>query len=254
MGAIPRIVLRRRLPTAGEDIPLSPAVRIARSIAMLRTTYTSQKILNNGYRNTAWTPPATVYASLLTAVTDALAGTVTEASYAGYARAAITFGAPAAGPAAAGQKIQNTGLVSFGQKTDAGSVTFIAVGIWDASSSGNLLDVCFNDGADPFGFIGVDTSTSWLTANAHGLGSNQRVRLQQVDPLNPLPSPLALNTDYFVITNTADLFGLSASAGPGAQVTITVKGKGNLYRVTPVTVNQNDTPQIAISALTVYDA
>jgi lambda family phage portal protein len=60
----------------------------------MRTTYTSDKILNL-YRATTFTAPAAVYAGLLTAVTDAEAGTVTETSYGSYARQAITFGAPA---------------------------------------------------------------------------------------------------------------------------------------------------------------
>jgi hypothetical protein len=220
----------------------------------MRTTYTSQHILNNGYRNTAWSPPATVYAGLISAVTNALAGTVTELSYTGYARAAITFGAPAAGPTAAGQKISNTGLLSLGQKTDAGSVSFIALGVWDALTTGNLLDIIYNDGADPIEFACVDTVTDWLTRQAHGLSANQRVRLQQIDPAAVLPGGLSLDTDYYVVTNTADLFGLSATPGPGSQVNLSSKGDGILYRVTPVTINQNDTPQIAIGALTLYDA
>ena len=59
----------------------------------MRTTFTSDKILNL-YRGTTFTAPAAVYAGLLTAVTDAEAGTVTETTYGAYARQAITFGAP----------------------------------------------------------------------------------------------------------------------------------------------------------------
>src|SRR6266571_112046 len=101
----------------------------------MRTTYTSDKILNL-YRATTFTAPATVYAGLLTAVTDHEAGTVTETAYGAYARQAITFGVPAA--SLGGRQTQASAL-TFPAKSDAGSVTIIAVGIYDALTVGNLM-------------------------------------------------------------------------------------------------------------------
>src|SRR3954465_14757524 len=101
----------------------------------MRTTYMSDKILNL-YRGTTFTAPAAVYAGLLTAVTDAEAGTVTETTYGSYARQAATFAAPGAN--LGGRQIL-AGALTFPAKSDAGSVAIIGVGIFDAVSAGNLM-------------------------------------------------------------------------------------------------------------------
>lgn len=93
--------------------------------------YLENKILDHVFRNTAYTPPAAVYLGLYTsAPSDAGGGT--EVSGAGYARQAITFGA------ASGGAISNTAAVQFTASGGSyGTVTH--VGIFDASSAGNML-------------------------------------------------------------------------------------------------------------------
>lgn len=95
------------------------------------TDYLENAALNHIFRNTALTSPAAVYLALFTvAPTDAGGGT--EVTGAGYARQAITFGAPAGGA------IANTGAVSFtASGGNFGSV--VAVGIFDAATAGNML-------------------------------------------------------------------------------------------------------------------
>lgn len=93
--------------------------------------YLENAVLDHVFRNTALTSPTTVYLALYTvAPTDAGGGT--EVSGAGYARQAITFGAAVAGA------MSNTVAVSFtASGGNYGDV--IAVGIFDASTAGNLL-------------------------------------------------------------------------------------------------------------------
>lgn len=93
--------------------------------------YLENAALNHVFRNTALTSPSAVYLALFTvAPTDAGGGT--EVSGGGYARQAITFGAPSGGA------IANTGAVAFTASGAAfGSV--VAVGIFDASTGGNML-------------------------------------------------------------------------------------------------------------------
>ncbi len=93
--------------------------------------YSEEKIINVLLRGQAHTGAATVYAALYTAApTDAGGGT--ECAYSGYARVAITFGAPSGGASA------NTNTVTF--VAVAGSTqTVVAIGIFDASTAGNLL-------------------------------------------------------------------------------------------------------------------
>jgi hypothetical protein len=98
------------------------------------SNYAENAIVNHVFRNSALTSPTTVYLALFTAVSDAEAGTGTEVSTGGYARQAITFGAPSNGA------ISNSGAVSFtASGANYGTVTH--AGIFDASSAGNALSI-----------------------------------------------------------------------------------------------------------------
>jgi hypothetical protein len=103
---------------------------------MAKTNYLEDAMINFFLRNDAdtFTPPATVYVALLTAVSDAEAGPVTEVSGgAGYARVSCAF----ADPAGTGVT-SNSAEVAFGESTGAnGTVTHFA--LYDASSAGNAL-------------------------------------------------------------------------------------------------------------------
>jgi hypothetical protein len=98
------------------------------------SNYAENAIVNHVFRNTTLTSPTTVYLALFTAISDAEAGTGTESAATGYARQAITFGAPSNGA------VTNSGAVTFGPLT--GSVaTIVAVGIFDALTTGNALSI-----------------------------------------------------------------------------------------------------------------
>jgi len=93
--------------------------------------YYENKILDHMLRAQAFTPPATVYVALYTtAPTDAGGGT--EVSGGSYARQAVTFNAASAG------SITNSADITFPQAT-ADWGTIVAVGLFDASTAGNLL-------------------------------------------------------------------------------------------------------------------
>lgn len=106
--------------------------------------FLENELLDHVFRNSAYTPPAAVYLGLYTAAPSD-AGGGTEVSTGGYARQAITFGAAAAGA------IANTGAVAF-TASGANFGTITHVGVFDASSAGNLLawkaisSVIINDG------------------------------------------------------------------------------------------------------------
>ena len=95
------------------------------------SNYLENALINATLRNTSYTSPATVYVGLHTAdPTDA--GSGTEVSGGSYARTSVTFGAPSNGTST------NSAAVEFPQATgNWGTVSHI--GIWDASSTGNLL-------------------------------------------------------------------------------------------------------------------
>lgn len=95
------------------------------------SNYLENALINATLRNTSYTSPAAVYVALHTAdPTDA--GTGAEVSGGSYARTAVTFGAPSNGVTT------NSADVEFPQATGSwGTIGWI--GLWDASSSGNLL-------------------------------------------------------------------------------------------------------------------
>jgi hypothetical protein len=95
------------------------------------SNYLENALVNATLRATTYTSPTTVYVALFTTdPTDA--GSGTEVSGGAYARTAVTFAAPSNGVTT------NTADVTFPTCTLAwGIVTHI--GIYDASTSGNLL-------------------------------------------------------------------------------------------------------------------
>lgn len=87
--------------------------------------FLENKVIDVALRNTAYTGPATVYATIHTA--DPLD---TGAGNAGITRVAATFNAPAAGATA------NSALISF---TGVPAGTYSYVSLWDANAAGNML-------------------------------------------------------------------------------------------------------------------
>jgi len=93
--------------------------------------YLEDELLDHVFGNAAYTSPATVYAALYTAAPSD-AGGGTEVTGGSYARTAISFGAASSG------SVTNDTAVEFPAAT-AGWGTVTHVGIFDASTSGNLL-------------------------------------------------------------------------------------------------------------------
>ena len=95
------------------------------------STYLQDKVVNLSLRNTAYTPPTTVYVGLFTSTVTA-GGSGTEVSGGSYARTSVTFGAPSNGVTTSNADC------TFPQATASwGTVSHI--GLYDASTSGNLL-------------------------------------------------------------------------------------------------------------------
>ena len=95
------------------------------------SNYLETELLDHVFANNAYTSPTTVYVALFTAVTDGEAGTVTEVSGGGYARQAGSF-------SVSGNTATTSAAIEYPTATaDYGTVTH--VGIYDASSAGNLL-------------------------------------------------------------------------------------------------------------------
>jgi len=95
--------------------------------------YTEVAFLNAFFRNTAYTPAATVYLAMFTtATTDAGGGT--EVSDSAYARQATTFAAPAS----PGGTMANSATVTYPAIADS-QITVTDWAIYDAATAGNQL-------------------------------------------------------------------------------------------------------------------
>jgi len=95
------------------------------------SNYLENALINAVLRNTSYTSPTTVYVALFTSdPTDA--GSGTEVSGGSYARTSVTFGSPSNGVTTSNADC------TFPQATASwGTVSHI--GLYDASTSGNLL-------------------------------------------------------------------------------------------------------------------
>ena len=110
------------------------------------TNYLERRLLHYIFKNNSLSfssPGDSIYVGLCTAVSAAETGSVTEASFGGYARQQVaaaswtTIGADSTDT----QTAKNTSAIEFPAKADSGNVTITHVIIADASSSGNILFV-----------------------------------------------------------------------------------------------------------------
>ena len=93
------------------------------------TNYLENKLIDHFLGTTTYTKPTTVYVGLFT-VTPGEAGGGTEVTGGSYARQAATFGAASSGATTNSANIDFTGMPA---------ATTVAIGIFDASTSGNML-------------------------------------------------------------------------------------------------------------------
>ena len=95
------------------------------------TNYLETEILDHVFAGAAYSAPATLYIGLFTAISDGEAGSVTEVSGDAYARQTMAF-------TTSGATTSNNATVEFPTATGSwGTITH--VGIFDASTSGNLM-------------------------------------------------------------------------------------------------------------------
>lgn len=101
-----------------------------------KSDYLENELLDHVFGAAAYTAPATLYAALFTAApTDAGGGT--EIATGSYARVAITNNLTNFPVASGGAKANGT-AITFPQAT-ANQGTAVAMGLFDASSDGNML-------------------------------------------------------------------------------------------------------------------
>jgi len=98
------------------------------------TNFLETEILDHVFAGAAYSAPGTHYLALFTAVSNGETGSVTEVSTSGtaYARVAVSF-------TTSGDTTSNSGAVEYATATGGGFGTVTHVGVYDASTSGNLM-------------------------------------------------------------------------------------------------------------------
>jgi hypothetical protein len=185
---------------------------------------------------------APTHISLIKAISDWRAGTVTEAAYTGYARVAVTFSAAANTTPTGGRQRANNAALNFPANTGSNEDQ-IAYGVHSASTAGTLYAIGLLDTDVPI--IGTADTADLITAYGHGLQTDQRVFVLAA-PGAVIPTGLSENTAYFVLATglTADAFKLSTTSG-GTAVDITAGGAAMFIPYKAVTVATGATPSFA---------
>lgn len=104
---------------------------------MPNTDFMVHELYDHAFRNASYTPPATVYVALLTTLPSNSTGSgLVECSAAWYSRQSVTFGA------AANRGVTNSAQITFTSNASEAVLDDIeGVGIYDASTAGNLMRV-----------------------------------------------------------------------------------------------------------------
>ena len=149
--------------------------------------------------------------------------------------------------AATGGLTDNNGIVTFTGMPVVGAPGIVAVGAWDAASSGNFLIGGYLGNHAWKGFSADDTTGELIKCAGHGYSAGHTVIFNAGDG-GVMPGGVTAGTVYYVIASglTADVFSVSATSG-GAAVNITSVGQGLVRRIEPKQVaNAGDSVQFAI--------
>jgi hypothetical protein len=171
--------------------------------------------------------------------------TPTEVAGGSYARQAVTW--QAAGTPAAGQA-GNNGAIAIPIPV---STTPIVLGLYDASTAGNLLGtVPYGSAGQPVSGVGtIDAATDLVLSKGHGLTTDDRVYFSTVNG-EAIPTGISVTTLYFVLAAglTADAFAVSTTSG-GAALNVTVSGECAFWKSAPNAFTSAGNINLATNAL-----
>jgi len=149
----------------------------------------------------------------------------TEVAGGSYARQAISMGSGGSGVA----DTDDAETVPIPAGT-----TVVAVGLFDALSSGNLLAICpYGSSGQVLKGVGTAAVDDTILSNGHGLTTDDRVFVRAVMG-ESLPTGLSATVLYYVLASglTSNVFKLSTTSG-GSAVDITALGELAWFKTVP---------------------
>lgn len=207
------------------------------------TDYLEGKVLGHLFGGTSYSALATLYIGFFSAApTDSSAGT--ELSGSGYSRKAVTNNTTNFPAVTAGQPVVNgVDIECFTASADHSDA--VAVGIFDAATSGNLLAWAWlgNDAGKVFNAATSDT----FTCVGHSFSDTNKVRVVAI-PGTSLPTGISAGTTYFIRDSATDTFKLAATSG-GSAIDITAAGSGLIALIAPKVIQSGDVVRILAGEL-----
>lgn len=203
--------------------------------------YTAKKLLDWTVGKTAMPSLPSVWAALFTVVgTDAGSG-FTEVSGGSYARAATAGADWNAATGTAPSSNSNVNAITFPTSTGSWG-NCIAWGLYDASSSGNLLfwDFLGNDPWVPFSCTLASPgrlTAIGVTANSSPVLANGAIAVVTAEYGGTLPTGLAQYTQYTVANLAVDVFDFTTNTSS--------TGDGLVRQITVQAIPTNVTPSFA---------
>lgn len=209
------------------------------------TNYGEGQVLGCLFGGVALTPPAIWHLAFFsTAPTDAGGGT--ELSGTGYSRKAITNNTTNFPAVTAGNPIllavDQSCFTAGAEMSDA-----VALGLFDASSGGNLW--FWGWLGDDDGKIFTAATDDAFTAPGHGLANGDKVRFLAV-PGTTLPTGVTAGVTYHVRDVSGATFKVAATAG-GSAVDITAAGSGLVAKIAVKAIGVDDVIRVLANALSI---
>ena len=163
----------------------------------------------------------------------------------------IAFGAFPGASGSAPSSIVNGSIITFAQAT-ASWGTVIAFGLYDASSSGNLLEWDFLGNFQWLPFE-IPTASSTATVKANGYASNDPI-VFTAEYGGTLPTlSTGTMTGYtvnFVASPATDTIGVDTTSGPATPIVTTSSGSGMVRKITQQSIPSGVTASFAASSMT----
>lgn len=145
----------------------------------------------------------------------------------------LTFSAWPNASGSAPSSLTNGSIITFASST-ASWGTAVAFGLYDASSSGNLLNWDFLGNFNWLPFE-VPTASSTITAKAHGYASNDMIVFSPNEYGGTLPSlstgTMTGYTANYVASPATDSFTCDTTSGPVTPIVTTSSGSGLVRKV-----------------------
>lgn len=220
------------------------------TIAGGKTDVLANNLGNYELRAVAYTQPTTRWLAAFT-VTPVQAGTGgTEVSGGAYARISITCNT--SNWAAFATSLTTSGAPFNYSVATANWGRVYSICLMDASSAGNVTEIIplVTGSYKNFDAIALDVTNNTISCYSHGFVAGDAVRFFPVG--GTLPAPLAVDTQYFVISAglVTDAFSVSTTAG-GSAVDITGTGAGEVAKDASFSVVTNSQLTFATGSISV---